>query len=183
MNLKTKIGLIFSVVALLFLTEGCSSYKRAVRRNKQEKEFIEKEKKIISEAEKGLKGDEKKIIKEAYEWIGTPYVYGRQDKGEATDCSGFVMQVFNSAIGCKLPRNSAKQAEFCTPVSKKKLKPGDLVFFCTNNKGKINHVGIMIDEVQFIHASSSHGVMVSSMNSKYYQTHFKSYGRVPCLKH
>lgn len=176
--------LIISILTILLLgAGGCSSYRNSLRRHHQETEYYKKEKEIVKKAEKTLKGEEKKILEEAMEWIGTPYAYGKQDKGVATDCSGFVMQVFNTAIHCKLPRNSAKQAEFCESISHKKVKPGDLVFFATGNSDKISHVGIMIDNIQFIHASSSKGVVVSSMESNYYKTRFKGYGRVPCMKH
>lgn len=179
-----KITLIIFFSALLLSTGGCSSYRQSVRRHHiQDTEREKKDNKIIKSAEKGLKGEEKKILDEASEWLGTPYKYGRQDKGEATDCSGFVMQVFNTAIGCKLPRSSLKQGEFCRHISHRKVRPGDLVFFATGKDDKISHVGIMIDEEQFIHASSSKGVVISSMESSYYKKRFKKYGRVPCMKH
>ena len=123
-----------------------------------------------------------KVIAEAMTWIGTPYKYGHQNKGVATDCSGMVMVVFEEATGLKIPRNSAKQAEFCEVLSVKHILPGDLVFFATGkDKGKVSHVGIMIDEVQFIHASSSKGVTISSMATPYYQKAFLKYGRIPML--
>ena len=175
---------IFSVLFFFLLSlGGCSSYRQSIKRHKEEARFEKQEKEIIKNAEKNLKGEEKKILEAAMEWIGTPYKYGRQDKGVATDCSGFVMQVFLEAINCKLPRNSAKQAEFCHHLSHKKIKPGDLVFFATGKDDKISHVGIMIDDSQFIHASTSKGVVISSMESNYYKTRFKRYGRVPCMKH
>ena len=171
------------MVILLLGAGGCSSYRQSVKRNRAQTEHEKAEKDIIKKAEKGLKGDEKKILQEAMTWIGTPYQYGAHEKGTATDCSGFVMEVFLSAIDCKLPRNSAKQADFCDHVSHRHIKPGDLVFFATGKDDKISHVGIMIDEIEFIHASSSKGVVISSMESSYYKKHFKKYGRVPCLKH
>ena len=161
---------------------SCSSHYKTVKRNKKDNTQIKADEKIIKEIERVLKGDEKKILDEAMEWLGTPYTYARQDKGVATDCSGFVMMVFDTAIGCKLPRNSAKQSEFCDHINAKKVKPGDLVFFITNNGNKINHVGIMIDDVQFIHASTK-GVKISSLEQTFYKTHFKNFGRVPGMKH
>lgn len=133
------------------------------------------------ELQKFLKGNELRIISESFEWLGTPYAFGMQNKGEGTDCSGMVMVIYNDIAGCKLPRNSAQQAEYCLGLeTDDKVKAGDLVFFITNSGDKINHVGIMIDETQFIHASSK-GVVISSMETSYYQTHFRSFGRVPCL--
>lgn len=165
--------------ACVLALAGCSSHKRVTKYNYTFEQEIKIEE---EEVEEKLQGDEKLVLEEAFEWLDTPYEYGRQDKNIATDCSGMVMQVFDKAIGCKIPRNSAKQAEFCHEISHHSIKPGDLVFFITNGGNKINHVGIMIDKEKFIHASS-HGVRVSSMESDYYKKHFKQYGRVPCLKH
>lgn len=175
-NVNYKI-LIITAVSFLLLT-ACSSHKKIVSSQFTHKE----EKQIEKEIEKRLKGDELRIIDEAFEWLDTPYKYGAEEKGVATDCSGMVMKVFEKSIGCKLPRNSAKQAEFCESIRETEIKPGDLVFFITNSGDKINHVGIMLDDEKFIHASSK-GVVVASMRSNYYKTHFKKYGRVPCMKH
>lgn len=124
--------------------------------------------------------EEKKLIEEAMTWLGTPYKYGGADKGICADCSGFVMRVYESALDYKLPRNSKKQSEFCKKIKKEHIRPGDLVFFATGKEpGVVSHVGIMIDEIQFIHASSSKGVVVSKMTQSYYQKHFVMYGKVP----
>lgn len=126
---------------------------------------------------------QKKIIEEAYTWIGTPYKYAAQNKGEGTDCSGLVMKVYEEAIGEKLPRNSAKQAEFCTPVDASDVDMGDLVFFATGKDPKrVSHVGIVIDSESFIHASSSKGVVVSKLANSYYKRTFLMFGRVPRRK-
>ena len=87
------------------------------------------------------------------------------------------MNVYNRALGIKLPRNSAKQQEFCTGVSRNELSPGDLVFF-SNNSGRINHVGMYIGAGNMIHASSSRGVIISSLSEKYFMDRFHSAGRV-----
>lgn len=126
---------------------------------------------------------QKKIIEEAYTWIGTPYKYAAQNKGEGTDCSGLVMKVYEEAIGEKLPRNSAKQAEFCTPVDASDVDMGDLVFFATGKDPKrVSHVGIVVDSESFIHASSSKGVVVSKFANSYYKRTFLMFGRVPRRK-
>ena len=80
----------------------------------------------------------------------------------------------------KLPRNSAKQAEFCEEIKEKNIKPGDLVFFATGkDPKKVSHVGIMVDDIKFVHASGSKGVIMSEMTTNYYQRTFIKYGRVP----
>ncbi|MBD5194174.1 MAG: C40 family peptidase [Bacteroidales bacterium] len=123
---------------------------------------------------------QREILEEANKWLGTPYKYAASRKGVGTDCSGMVLKVYESVIGELLPRNSAKQAEYCIPINSDEVQLGDLVFFATGkDPNKISHVGIIIDEDNFIHASSSKGVVISSLSSNYYQRTFKQFGRTP----
>ena len=122
----------------------------------------------------------KKIVEEACTWLGTPYRYSHAEKGVATDCSGMVLQVYETVAGIKLPRNSAQQSDFCINIRKKDVKIGDLVFFATGkDRDRISHVGIMLDDSSFIHASASKGVVISDINQPYYERTFKGFGRVP----
>lgn len=124
--------------------------------------------------------NERRLIEEARTWIGTPYKYGGAEKGIAADCSGMVMCVYLESTGIKIPRNSAKQAEFCTKLDSEDVRMGDLVFFATGkDPAKVSHVGIVIDAETFIHASSSKGVVESKLNSPYFQRTFLMFGRVP----
>ncbi len=120
------------------------------------------------------------IVEEAFTWMGTPYLYAGVEKGKGVDCSGMVLRVYEDVCGVKLPRNSAKQAEFCKKIKAKDVKTGDLVFFATGkDKDRISHVGIMLNSEDFIHASSSKGVVISKVTTPYYVRTFKQYGRVP----
>lgn len=120
------------------------------------------------------------IYREASSWLGTPYRYAGEDKQTGVDCSGMVMRVYSDVAGWKLPRNSAKQAEFCIPLKSTEVEVGDLVFFATGkDPARISHVGIMLDKENFIHASTSKGVVVSKVTSPYYTRTFMMYGRVP----
>lgn len=127
-----------------------------------------------------LSKERKKILKEAEGWLGTPYKYAGAEKNEGTDCSGMVLRVYEKVTSIKLPRNSAKQAEFCDKIKPSKVKPGDLVFFATGkSEDRISHVGIMLDKENFIHSSSSKGVVISNVTTPYYQKTFICYGKVP----
>lgn len=169
-----------SLMAFCLLLTGCSTHKRTTKRA----EYYKHQKEVSADIVKGLQGDEKRVIKEALTWLGTPYQYAGQKKGKGTDCSGFTMVVFEETIGCSLPRNSEKQSEFCKKINKSKVRAGDLVFFAIgNDKDKVNHVGIMIDRENFIHASASKGVIKSSLDTEYYTRHFRMFGRVPCMSH
>lgn len=122
----------------------------------------------------------KKLIEEAYTWLGTPYAYAKAEKGIGTDCSGMVMTIYSEIEGCTLPRNSAKQAEFCLPLEENETRSGDLVFFATGkDPEKISHVGLLIDSNSFIHASSSKGVVISELHAPYYIRTLRGFGRVP----
>ena len=122
----------------------------------------------------------KRIVAAAYDWLGTPYGYGMAEKGKACDCSGMVVSIYEQVTGAKLPRNSAQQSEFCHSLKKKDVMIGDLCFFATGkDPDRISHVGIMIDENNFIHSSTSKGVVISDITQPYYVRTFKGYGRVP----
>ena len=105
----------------------------------------------------------------AKEFIGNPYVWGGTSLTKGTDCSGFVMRVFQK-YGVKLPRNSRAQANCGTTIKVSEAKPGDLIFY---EKGKtINHVAIYIGNGQVVHASSPKtGIKISNVS---YRTPFKA---------
>ena len=117
-----------------------------------------------------------KIIVTALSHRGVKYRFG----GAAPtgfDCSGFVMYVYNRH-GIKLPRTADKQYESGKKLKgKNDLKPGDLVFFQTYEKGA-SHVGIYQGNGQFIHASTSKGVTVNRLTDTYYAKRYLGARRV-----
>ena len=114
------------------------------------------------------------IISYAYNFIGTPYVFGSNGPG-AFDCSAFTKYVF-AHFGIGLPRTSQSQYNAGKCISRENLQTGDLVFF--NTYTYLGHVGIYIGGGDFIHASSSKGVTVSSLNDGYYNSRFQGGARV-----
>ena len=100
------------------------------------------------------------------------YVRGGHDPSTGFDCSGFVRYVFIHSIGLDLPTNSASQFLAGLKVKRNDMKTGDLVFFRTRGKA-ISHVGIYIDNGQFIHSpSAGKTVRVDSLNEAYWAQHF-----------
>ena len=119
-----------------------------------------------------------RLIDGAYQWIGTPYLYGGTGR-KGVDCSGFVQRLFADIAAVQIPRDSRKQAEYCRPVERDGLQPGDLVFFNGSRIGSgIGHVGLYVGEDHIIHASSSRGVTVSAITDKYYTDRYCGSGRV-----
>lgn len=120
------------------------------------------------------------ILAEAETYLGTPYRYGGTSRN-GIDCSAFVLSVFGAAASLSLPRVAASQAQEGEAVEKTDLQKGDLVFF--SHGRRISHVGIVESiteegEVKFIHAATSKGVMVSSLNDSYWGPKFRFAKRV-----
>ncbi len=107
-----------------------------------------------------------RILDTALSYRGVKYRFGGATPS-GFDCSGFVMYVFNKH-GVKLPRTADMQFKVGKPIkTKTELKPGDLVFFETYEKGA-SHVGIYKGKGEFIHASSSKGITVSGLADTYF---------------
>lgn len=107
----------------------------------------------------------RRVVQNAMAYMGVPYVFGGSTPS-GFDCSGFVMYVFRGA-GISLPRTADVQYEVGTPVEKSELRAGDLVFFTTYTYGP-SHVGISLGGDKFIHASSSKGVTIDTLNRGYW---------------
>ncbi len=126
----------------------------------------------------GMTADARKVLEEAYAWLGTPYRLGGETRN-GVDCSGLTCMAYKEATGIKLPRSSREQADFCHRVRRSELRPGDLVFFSSRRGGdRINHVAIYVGDNSIIHATSSQGVVVSNLDEDYWKSHFYSCGRV-----
>jgi cell wall-associated NlpC family hydrolase len=115
------------------------------------------------------------VIDYAKQFMGIKYVFGGSTPS-GFDCSGFTMYVFKK-INIDLPHSASAQASMGIAVSKSELMPGDLVFFQTYKKG-ISHVGIYIGGGQFIEASSSRGIAVTSLSSSYYAPRYMGATRI-----
>lgn len=109
------------------------------------------------------------IIATAKKFIGVPYKFGGTT-AKGFDCSGFLQYVF-SQHGKKIPRSADVQYTIGKPIARNQLQPGDLVFFSTYEPGP-SHDGIYLGNGQFIHASSSRGVMISKLDEVYWRTRY-----------
>jgi lipoprotein Spr/probable lipoprotein NlpC len=120
--------------------------------------------------------EDRKLIREVSDWIGTPYKYGGSDRN-GTDCSGFIMSVYKKVYHIELYRSATDQVKNTDPVAKRDLECGDLVFFKISGN-QVSHVGLYIADNKFVHASSKRGVVVNDLDEDYYKKYYYSAGRV-----
>lgn len=153
--------------------------------------FISEKAVALSNAKNSLKNSEiakaikhnktiDNILTEAQTYLGTPYRYGGMTR-KGIDCSAFVLSVFGAAAGLTLPRVAASQSQEGEAIDKENLQKGDLIFF--SHGKRISHVGIVESvteegEIKFIHAATSKGVMISSLNDSYWGPKFRFAKRV-----
>ena len=116
-----------------------------------------------------------KILKTAAQYKGVPYVFGGTTP-RGFDCSGYVQYVF-AKHGIRLTRTADTQAREGKFVSKKNLKPGDLVFFTTYEPGA-SHVGIYAGNNLFWNATSSRGIMLSNLTDSYWGPRYYTARRI-----
>lgn len=114
------------------------------------------------------------VLAYAMQFKGSKYVYGGASPS-GFDCSGFTYYVYKH-FGITLSRTAAGQySNNGTSVSKKELKPGDLVMFCN----PVNHVGIYAGGGKMIHAANpSRGVTMDTINSGYYSVNYRGAKRI-----
>jgi len=115
------------------------------------------------------------LYRQFHEWKGTKYRLGGMSK-KGVDCSAFVQLIYKSKFGINLPRTTRYQSTRGVPVSQQKLETGDLVFFKTGANDR--HVGIFLEDRKFLHASSSKGVMISSLDNSYWSRKFWTARRI-----
>ena len=96
-----------------------------------------------------------KIMDQYATWKGVRYRLGGDSK-RGIDCSAFVQRTFREQFT--------------------KLRIGDLVLFRAGSTGR--HVGIYLGNDQFVHASTSSGVTISSLNDSYWKGRYREARRV-----
>ncbi|WP_445375021.1 bifunctional murein DD-endopeptidase/murein LD-carboxypeptidase [Photorhabdus tasmaniensis] len=116
-----------------------------------------------------------KILSQYNGWKGVAYRLGGNTR-RGIDCSAFVQRTFRDQFGMELPRSTFEQQNIGKKIDRSKLRPGDLVLFKTGTRTR--HVGIYVGNDQFVHASTSNGVIVSRLNSTYWSKRYYGGRRV-----
>ena len=121
------------------------------------------------------------IIDYAKQFDGVKYKYGGTTK-KGMDCSGLVTTAFKSEK-ILLPRSTGDLALEGNWIDIKEVQKGDLLFFATEkNSRNVNHVGLVTDSrpgyVEFIHATTSAGVIISNLAERYWYFAFVQARRI-----
>lgn len=121
------------------------------------------------------------LIAKASQHLGTRY-RGGGTTSAGFDCSGLMFSTFKH-IDMTLPRSSSSMAVGAGyRIDRSQAKKGDLIFFTTNGRGSINHVGMITEvldnEIKFIHSTIQAGVVISSTEEPYYKKRFIQINRV-----
>ena len=109
------------------------------------------------------------LLKAFDDWKGTRYSFGG-DSANGIDCSALTRRIYRSVFSFELPRISTDQIKEGTIVNRNNLKPGDILYFRPENR--VNHTAVYIGNSLFINASSSKGVILSSLDSTYWGKYF-----------
>jgi cell wall-associated NlpC family hydrolase len=121
-----------------------------------------------------------RLIERASQNLGSRYRTGGTSKS-GFDCSGLIYTTFGEC-DIQLPRTSKQQSRVGVVINTEEAQKGDLIFFKTNGRRQINHVGMVVevndDEIKFIHSSTSNGVIISSTKERYYGKNFSQINRV-----
>ena len=161
---------------------GNSSVKKGTENTKSEKKY-----KITDVEDTDFVADNdntsyfiKQLINTAMQYNGVRYRGGGTTTA-GMDCSGLVTTVFKT-YDVSLPRSSNDMSKVGEKLNRNEIKKGDLVFFRTNGRSVINHVGLVTevkdDEIIFIHSSVQRGVIISSTKEPYYQKAFVQLNRI-----
>lgn len=166
----------FSLFKTLFLSSvvlalvGCSSNVNASLSTKAATPTqIAKQQQLQTQSKNS---DASKVLSAYRQWAGTRYRLGGSSRA-GIDCSAFVKATMSSAFNIHLPRSTSEQKHVGRSISKSDLRPGDLVFFRKNH-----HVGVYIGGGKFVHASSSRGVITSSLSENYWARTYTQSRRV-----
>ncbi len=183
------------MAALCFSILSCGAVKKKTTYGSQHKITVEAEDNLTHEGEEAVDVEvsteiaeeftilekSEDIIDTALSFSGVRYKYGGTSR-KGIDCSGLLYVSFLEH-DIYLPRVSFYMANEGKRIDLAEVTKGDLLFFTTSKRRKrINHVGLVVDiegeDIKFIHATASRGVIVSSLKEGYWNFAFVKATRV-----
>src|SRR5699024_10930388 len=166
MNVK-KVRYI-TAVGVFFIVSACGTASRLPQQTKNTSPKKEETKRPSAHilSKNGLQAS---LQKAYHDWKGTPYRWGGSSTAVG-DCSAFMQIIFDKYLNVGLPRSTRRQLYVGRKVDRSNLKIGDLIFFKTGRK--TIHVGVIIGNKRFLHASTSQGVTISSLKKYYWRSRF-----------
>jgi len=164
-----KYKLIIVILAAILLS-SCSPYPR------YRKKAVSMPQEVNSSEESVFTDDYIRFGLIMQKYLGKPYK-GKSRWVSGIDCSSFTYDVFYEFNKTTLPRKAIEQYKEGVEVPRGRLKYGDLVFFRTE-RDRISHVGIYTGYNEFIHASTSRGVIISNLSEKYWAKRYVGARRI-----
>jgi cell wall-associated NlpC family hydrolase len=181
---KTITALLLIIVASCGVVKKRTTYgkQRTITVEAYEDTIVSAEVEVIEELhELPVLEKAEDVISTALTYSGVRYRYGGTSR-KGMDCSGLLYVSFLEH-NVPLPRISYQMANEGNRIQITEVTKGDLLFFKTSKRGKkINHVGLVVavqgDDVKFIHATTSRGVIVSSLQEGYWNYAFVKATRI-----
>ncbi len=160
---------IFIVLLSVVFLAACSSSPRYAGKS------VQKNKPISSVSVTSSSEVRQQLLRQFKHWKGAPYRYGGSSLS-GVDCSAFVQNTYRAKFNKRIPRTTRTQIKIGKKVKKSQLRVGDIVFFKTGRNSL--HNGIYMGGGEFMHASSSKGVTLSSLNNRYWRKKYLTSRRV-----
>ncbi|HIE40275.1 MAG TPA: peptidase P60 [Thiomicrorhabdus sp.] len=159
----------FIILLSVAFLAACSSSPRYAGKS------VQKNKSISSISITSSSEVRQRLLRQFKRWKGTPYRYGGESLN-GVDCSAFVQNTYRVKFNKAIPRTTRTQIKIGKKVKKSQLRVGDIVFFKTGRNSM--HNGIYMGNATFMHASSSRGVIISNLNTRYWRKKYLTSRRV-----
>jgi cell wall-associated NlpC family hydrolase len=110
-------------------------------------------------------------------WYGVRYRWGGDDN-KGIDCSAFSRKLYSDVYRLDIFRTAREQHRTAERIRHTDdANEGDLIFFRIHHL-RISHVGVYLANGYFVHASRSKGVVISNINTRYWQSRYAGCGRI-----
>ena len=159
---------IFVLLLTLLLFSGCSTRTSKNRHTNSSKQHTTKT--STSSKKRHINYEDlDKLYPYHNKWHQTPYKLGGFGS-DGIDCSAFVQRAYFDLFHIKIPRSTKEQVNAGRKVSRSDIRTSDLVFFKTGYNSR--HVGIYLQHGDFVHTSSSNGIIISNLNDPYWKKRY-----------